>query len=70
MQPTAGMMPDRMLGMAGEIQRRMGRRVRPLASLLGALDGALVDRGIKYALALLGAILRVHRTADLLTLGR
>ena len=70
MQPAAGMMPDRMLGMAIKIQRRMGRRVRPLASLLGALDGALVDRGIKYALALLGAVLLVHRPPNLLALGR
>ena|SRR6516225_9387255 len=63
-------MRDRMLGMAIKIQRRMGRRVRPLARLLGALDIALVDRGIKHALALLGAVLRMHRASNLLTLGR
>ena len=68
MQPAAGMMPHRMLGMAGEIQWRMGRGVRPLAGLLGALDIALVDRRVKHALALLGTILAVHGLADFLAL--
>ena len=71
MQAAAGrMMPHRMLGMAGKIQWRMGRGVRPLAGLLGALDVALVDRGIKHALALLGAVLLMHRPPNLLALGR
>ena len=69
MQAAAGrMMSHRMLGMAIEIQRRVGRGVRPLARLLGALDIALVDRGIEHALALLGAVLRVHCRAYLLAL--
>ena len=70
MQPAARrMMPNRMLGMTAKIQRRMRRRIGPLARLLGTLDVALVDRRIKYALALLRPILLVHRTSDLLALG-
>src|SRR6516162_3391724 len=70
MQPAARrMMPNRMLGMTAKIQRRMRRRIGPLARLLGTLDVALVDRRIKYALALLRPILRMHRAADLLALG-
>ena len=71
MQAAPGrMMLDRMLRMTGEIQRRMRRRIGPLAGLLGALDVALVDARIELALALLGAVLLVHRPPNLLALGR
>jgi len=51
------------------IKRRMRRGIRRLPGLLRTLDRALVDRGVENALALLGAILRMHRSADLRTLG-
>src|SRR6516225_10010301 len=63
------MMCNRMLRMTGKIQRRMRRRIGPLARLLRALDVALVDRRIEYALALLGAVLLMHRPSNLLALG-
>ena len=56
-------------GMTLMIKRGVGRRVWRLPGLLGALDVALVDRGVKHALALLLAVLLVHRGADLFALG-
>ena len=61
-------MLGRMNRMAVEMRGRVGTRVRALAGFLGALDGALVDRGVKHTLAFLRPVLRVHRLADLLTL--
>ena len=70
MQAAAGtVMRHRMLRMTGKIQRRIGRRVRPLAGLLSTLYISFIDRRIKHALALLGAVLLVHRSPDFLALG-
>ena len=57
------------LRMTSMIERRMRRGIRRLPGLLRTLDRALVDRSVKHALALLGTILRMHRSADLRTLG-
>src|SRR5215472_4054392 len=72
LQSAAGrlMMTDRMHRVTLEIMRGMGRRIGPFAGFLGALNGAFVDRRIEYALALLLAVLLLHRRVDLLALGR
>ena len=67
---TSGMMLDRTPRMTGKIQRRISRRIGPLASLLGTFYISFVDARIKYALALLGAVLLVHRPPDFLALRR
>src|SRR6516164_1369554 len=55
-----GVMPHRLHRMTLMIERRVRRGVRRLPGFLGALDGALVDRGIENALAFLVAVLLVH----------
>src|SRR6516225_7887559 len=64
-----GVMRHTVFRMTLMIKRRMRRGIRRLPGLLRALDRALVDRSVKHALALLGTILRMHRSADLRTLG-